>query len=130
MTYDLTLLLSRILLALMFIIDGFVTLGNPAGFAGFLGSIGIPLPLVATWIIIGLKLVGGAAIILGYQTRWLAYAFAGFCVATAFLGHFYPDDIAQMRIFWKNFAVAGGFMLLSAIGAGGLSLDARRRVLA
>jgi putative oxidoreductase len=128
MTHDVALLLSRILIALMFIIDGFVTLGNPDGFAGFLGSLGIPLPLVATWIIIALKLIGGMAIIIGFQTRWLAYAFAAFCVATAYLGHYYPDDIAQMRIFWKNFAVAGGFILLSAAGPGGLSLDARRNV--
>jgi putative oxidoreductase len=118
---------ARILLALMFVISGFETLGGPAAFAGFLGSVGVPMPVVATWVIIALKLVGGAAIVVGFQTRWFAYAFAAFCVATAFLGHFHPDDVQQMRIFWKNFAVAGGFLLLSVTGAGALSVDARYR---
>jgi putative oxidoreductase len=127
MLHDVMLLSARLLLALMFIISGFETLAGPGGFAGFLGNIGIPLPLVATWGIIALKLAGGAAIILGLQTRWFAYAFAAFCAATAFLGHFHPDDVAQMRIFWKNFAVAGGFILLSAVGPGALSMDARYR---
>ncbi|RFA30792.1 hypothetical protein CAI21_04615 [Alkalilimnicola ehrlichii] len=130
MAHDATLLAARVLLMLMFLISGFETLGAPSHFAGFLGSIGVPLPLLATWIIIALKLLGGAAIVVGLQTRWLAYAFAAFCVATAFLGHFDPSDVTQMRIFWKNFAVAGGFLLLSVAGPGKLSLDARRGVVA
>ena len=61
MVQESVFLSARILLALMFVISGFETLGGPAAFAGFLGSIGVPMPVAATWVIIALKLVGGAA---------------------------------------------------------------------
>jgi putative oxidoreductase len=43
-------------------------------------------------------------------------------VGSGFLGHF-PDD---MQGFWKNIALAGGFLALSVSGPGALSVDARR----
>ena len=126
MSNDVVLLVSRILLALMFLFSGVPLLFGPSGFAGYLGSLGIPLPLLVTWIIIALKVLGGIAIVVGFQTRWFAYAFAAFCVATAFIGHFDTADQMQMAIFWKNLAVAGGFLALSVVGPGALSVDARR----
>jgi len=122
MSNDFVLLVARIFLALMFLLSGFPMITGSAGFAGYLGSLGIPLPMVVTWVIIALKVLGGIALVVGFQTRYVAYAFAAFCVATAFVGHF-PADMAG---FWKNFAVAGGFLALSVVGAGAMSVDARR----
>lgn len=123
MPNDVVLLVSRVLLALMFLISGIPMLMGPGGFAGFMGSIGMPAPLLVTWLVIALKVLGGIAIVVGFQTRWAAYAFAAFCVATAFIGHFSPD---QMQVFWKNIAIAGGFLALSAVGPGAYSVDAKR----
>ena len=123
MSNDVTLLVARVLLALMFLISGVPMLLAPGGFAGFMGSIGIPAPLLVTWAVIALKVLGGIAVVVGFQTRWAAYAFAAFCVATAFIGHFSAEE---MSVFWKNIAVAGGFLALSVSGPGALSLDARR----
>ena len=123
MSNDVTLLVARVLLALMFLISGVPMLLAPGGFAGFMGSIGMPAPLLVTWVVIALKVLGGIALVIGFQTRWAAYAFAAFCVATAFIGHFSAEE---MTVFWKNIAIAGGFLALSVSGPGGLSVDARR----
>lgn len=130
MTNDATILVSRILLAILFLVSGFGILTAPGGFAGFMGAIGLPAPLLVTWLIIALKVLGGIALIVGFQTRYVAYAFAAFCVATAFLGHLDFADQNQMTAFMKNLGLAGGFLLLSATGAGALSLDAKRGALA
>ncbi|KAB2858856.1 MAG: DoxX family membrane protein, partial [Bauldia sp.] len=42
MTNDVVLLVGRFLLALMFLISGVPMLFAPGGFAGFMGSIGMP----------------------------------------------------------------------------------------
>ncbi len=123
MSNDVTLLVARVLLALMFLVSGLPMLFAPGGFAGFMGSIGMPAPLLVTWAVIALKVLGGIALVVGFQTRWAAYAFAAFCVATAFIGHFTAEE---MTVFWKNIAIAGGFLALSVSGPGALSLDARR----
>lgn len=123
MSNDVTLLVARVLLALMFLVSGLPMLLAPGGFAGFMGSIGMPAPLLVTWAVIALKVLGGIAVVVGFQTRWAAYAFAAFCVATAFIGHFSAEE---MTVFWKNIAIAGGFLALSVSGPGALSLDARR----
>ncbi|HWK12904.1 MAG TPA: DoxX family protein [Rhizobiaceae bacterium] len=123
MSNDVQLLIGRILLALMFLFSGVPLIFAPGGFAGYMGSLGLPAPMLVTWLVIALKVLGGIAIIVGFQTRWAAYALAAFCVATAFLGHWGAD---QAAIFWKNFAVAGGFLVLAASGPGALSVDARR----
>ena len=120
------LLVSRILLALLFFVSGFGILASPGGFAGFMGSIGMPAPLLVTWLVIALKVLGAAALVAGFQTRYVAYALAAFCVATAFIGHFDFADQNQMTAFLKNLGLAGGFLALSAAGPGALSLDARR----
>ena len=126
MSNDITLLVSRILLAVMFLISGFGMLSDPSGTAGFFGAVGIPLAGLVVWLVIALKILGGIAVVVGYQTRWAAYAFAAFCVATAFIAHFDPSNQAEMTTFFKNLAVAGGFLALSVVGPGALSVDARR----
>ena len=78
---------------------------------------GMLLPLV-----ILLELGGGLAILVGWQTRWVAYALAGFSVVAAIIFH---SDLGND--FMKNFAIAGGLLLLAVNGAGALSLDNRAK---
>ena len=126
MTNDVTLLVSRIFLAILFLVSGLGMLASPGGFAGYMGAIGMPAPMLVTWLVIALKVLGGLALVAGFQTRYVAYAFAAFCVATAFLGHFDFADQNQMTAFLKNIGLAGGFLLLSVTGAGAYAIDARK----
>ena len=122
---------GRLLLALMFIVAGFGKLTNLQGTAGYIASGDLPAPMVLAVLVGLLELVGGLALVVGYQVRWVGLALALFTLAASVLFHAYwsaPADqqmVAQM-LFMKNLSVAGGMFLISALGAGPLSLDARR----
>ena len=71
-----TILLGRILLAVIFLLSGFGKLTAIAGTAGYFGSLGLPLPTV-TAVVVGLiELLGGLAILVGFQTRIAAWVLA------------------------------------------------------
>ncbi|GAB5463805.1 DoxX family protein [Hoeflea alexandrii] len=127
MSNSLQLLIGRVLLSIIFILLGFGKLGAVEGTAGYMASMGIPLPGLTVWLVIALEILGGIAILLGFFTRYAAWALAAFCVASGYLGHFQPEDQMQMTSFMKNLAMAGGFLALAAAGAGSFSVDARRK---
>jgi putative oxidoreductase len=116
-------LAGRILLAVLFIPAGFSKISGYEGTQGYMEAMGVPgmlLPLV-----ILLEIGGGVLLIAGFQTRWVALVLAGFSLVAGFLFHFQPAEQLQMILFMKNIAVAGGFLLLVAKGAGAYSVDAR-----
>lgn len=82
---------------------------------------GILLPLV-----ILTELGGGLLILVGWQTRIVAFLMAGFTLLAALLFHFKTGDRNQMIHFMKNIAIAGGFLSLVANGAGAWSVDGRK----
>jgi len=116
--------LGRLLLAMIFIITGAGKIGAYAGTQGYMESMGVPgvlLPLV-----IALELLGGLAIVLGWQTRVVAFLLAGFCVLSGLIFHGNVGDQGEQIQLLKNLGLAGGFLLLVAHGAGAWSLDNRR----
>ncbi|KQV44148.1 MULTISPECIES: DoxX family protein [unclassified Rhizobium] len=119
-------LVGRILLSIIFILAGFGKITALGGTAGYFGSMGLPVPMVTAVVVALVELLGGIAILVGFQTRIVSYILALFCVATAFVAHFDFADQMQMINFQKNLAMAGGFLVLAAYGPGALSVDARR----
>ena len=117
-------LIGRILLALIFIISGLGKLANPAGTAGFMESMGVPGILV--WPTLALEILGGIALVIGFQTRIAAFALAVFSIAAAVIFHHDFADQMQMIMFLKNLSIAGGLLLLSASGALALGVDCRK----
>ena len=119
-------LVGRILLALIFIMSGFGKLTAIGGTAGYFASYGIPAP-TAVAVLAGLiELVGGLAVLVGYQTRIAAWLLAAFSIASALIAHMDWSDMMQWINFQKNLAIAGGFLLLAAFGPGSISVDERR----
>jgi len=114
-------LVARILLSILFITAGYSKLGGAEGTAAYMASQGVPGILV--WPTIALELLGGLAILVGFQTRIIALALAGFSVLAALIFHLVPGDQMQMISLYKNLGLAGGFLLLAANGAGALSVD-------
>lgn len=114
-------LISRIFLGLLFVLAGVGKLMDPAGAAGYVASGGLPGILV--WPAIALEVLGGLALIVGYQTRLAALALAVFSVATAVLYHNNFADQTQMTMFLKNLAIAGGLLQLYMHGAGKMAVD-------
>lgn len=118
------LLPARILLSVLFIVSGFGKLTGAAGFAGYLGSLGLPGGIALAYLVGALEFFGGLAILVGFQTRAVALVLAAFCVATGVVAHLGPD---QSTALMKNLGLAGGFLALASAGAGAYSVDARTR---
>jgi putative oxidoreductase len=114
-------LLGRIGLSLIFIISGWGKIAGYAATQQYMESAGVPGALLP--LVIALELGGGLAILAGAFTRWIALALAVFALASAALFHANLGDAAQAVNFWKNVAIAGGFLMLAAHGAGTLSVD-------
>ena len=122
---------ARVLLAVIFILAGLQKLGDPAGTAAYITSGGLPGWLV--WPTILLEVGGGLALAIGYQARWAALALAGFSLLSGVLFHLVPSFAAegmaaqmQITMFMKNVSIAGGLLLVTAMGAGAWALDNRR----
>lgn len=123
--------IGRVLLALMFILAGFQKLTSLEGTAGYIASGGLPFPAVLAVLVGLLELVGGLAIAIGFQARIAALALGVFTIAASLLFHKFwavpaEQAMVQQLMFMKNLSVAGGMFIVAALGAGGLSLDARR----
>jgi putative oxidoreductase len=117
---------GRILISGMFLLSGIGKIGGYAGTQAYMQSQGVPGALLP--LVIALEVVGAIAIIIGFRTRITAALLAGFSIVAGVLFHG-GDDQMQSIMLMKNFAIAGGFLLLVARGAGAWSLDARRESL-
>lgn len=121
-------LLARVLLAAMFILAGVAKLGGLSGTIAFIASVGLPMPGLLAGLTIVLEIVGGIALIIGYRTRLFASLLAGFTLLAAFIFHAFwavPADQAYVQnlLFMKNLSIAGGLLLLTALGGGAWILD-------
>ncbi|MCB5190850.1 DoxX family protein [Methylobacillus arboreus] len=124
---NLTALIGRALLALIFIISGFGKLADPTGTIAFITSTGAPLPELGYAIALFVELGLATALLIGYRARIVALAIALFTLVTAFMFHFDLNDQLQTILFLKNLAITGGLLQIVVHGAGNLSLDGNRR---
>jgi putative oxidoreductase len=120
---NLVLLVARILMCSLFIWDGVLQLRHPDAAAAYFNSVHVPLYTMAVWPSVALHLLAGAAILIGFLTRWAAALLALFCLATAFGVHLPAGDLDNMTHFYKNLVMAGGFLYVVMFGAGAFSVD-------
>ncbi len=114
-------LIARILISILFLLNGIFKINNYEGTVGWMESFGLPGILIIPAII--LEIVGPILIIIGYQTRIAAASLSLFCIATAIIFHNDFSDQMQLTAFFKNIALAGGFLFLVVNGAKGYCLD-------
>jgi putative oxidoreductase len=115
----LVLIVSRVLLAQLFIISGFGKITGYAGTQGYMQAMGVPGVLLPLVILV--ELGGGLLLAAGLFTRWAALALAGFTLVSALIFHTHFGDQIQMIMFMKNLSITGGLLLLAfpgALGAG------------
>lgn len=132
MPANLLLLLSRLLLAALFVPAGIQTLGDIGSATGYFTGLGLPSPQLAAWGVGLFELIAGLAILVGFQTRVAAGLLAVFCLVAGYLGHYGQGDDPTLaflheQMLMKDIAIAGGFMALAAAGAGAYSIDGWRR---
>jgi putative oxidoreductase len=128
---DWVALIGRALIAYLFVPSGFGKLLGFAGTVGYIASKGVPLPEVCAAIAVLVELGFGLALLLGWQTRWVALGMALFTLVITPIFHNYwavPEAQIMMQKlnFTKNLAIAGGLLAIAAFGAGRISLDGRR----
>ncbi|KQZ99785.1 hypothetical protein ASD64_15165 [Mesorhizobium sp. Root157] len=132
MSRDVALLLSRVLLAALFIPAGFHTISDIAGSTSYFAGLGFPAPQTTAWGVGLFELVAGMFTLIGFQTRLVSLAMALFCIAAAFLGHYGQSAgdpvlaFMHQQMLMKDMAIAGGFLALAMAGPGSFSADARR----
>jgi putative oxidoreductase len=118
-------LLGRVLLVAIFLPEAWVKLRAYDAVAEYMEQYGVSGALLP--VVIGLEIAAPLMIIVGWWTRSAALALAGFSILTATFFHADFTDSNQQHHFWKNLAMAGGFLVLAANGAGAWSLDGMRQ---
>jgi putative oxidoreductase len=100
---------------------------------GYAAAQGVPLASVAVPFSGILALAGGLSILLGYRARIGAWFIILFLAAVTPMMHKFwgvTDPMMyqmQFVMFMKNVSMLGGALLITQIGSGPWSLDARRK---
>ncbi|QJD59813.1 DoxX family protein [Pseudomonas sp. gcc21] len=124
------ILLARILLMILFVMSGWSKLTGFSGTAGYLESLGVPVPMLATAIAVIIEFLVAILILVGFYTRPLAFLFALFVLGTAVIGHDFwtmadAERATNVTQFFKNLSIIGGLLLLGLTGPGKYSVDGR-----
>ncbi|MFZ0287530.1 MAG: DoxX family protein [Candidatus Sulfotelmatobacter sp.] len=122
-------LLGRLFFVLVFVMSG------PRHFLsqtiGYAASQGVPLASITVPISGVLALAGGLSVLLGYRAKLGAWLIVLFLVGVTPMMHKFravTDPMMQqmqMIMFMKNVSMLGGALLISQLGSGPWSLDAR-----
>lgn len=123
---------GRAALGSLFLVSGLLKMGRFSGVAAYMASKGLPLADMLLIATIALEVGGGLALIVGWRTRWVAWALAAFTGLAAVIFHAaWAADAQsfqnQLNHLLKNVAIIGGLLYVAATGAGAWSLDQRRR---
>ncbi|HLX03539.1 MAG TPA: DoxX family protein [Trinickia sp.] len=124
--------IARLALSVLFLWSGVMKLLGYAGFVAYLQAKGVPFVQVGAPIAVAIEVLGGLFLVFGFKIRPLGLVMAAYCIVTGVLGHDFwnaTDPAMQHDLvihFWKNVAMAGGFLLLFVTGAGGISIDGAR----
>jgi putative oxidoreductase len=115
--------LARLLLAQIFLLHMIIQVGmilnSPTGYDDYQMALGMHgLPGIFAPLTVGIELIFGLALFLGYKTRLSASVLAVYAVFVA-LALKLGDPIA----FMQYLAIAGGYLALTAIAPTACSLD-------
>jgi putative oxidoreductase len=124
-------LLGRFLFAAIFIMSG------PRHFLSqtiaYAASQGVPMASIAVPLSGTLALIGGISILLGYRAKLGAWLIVLFLVGITPMMHKFwgvTDPMMQqiqMIMFFKNASMLGAALLITQLGSGPWSLDARKK---
>lgn len=121
------LTLLRVVVGVIFVMHGWQKLSW--GFhnvAGFLGSLGIPLPTLAAVLLTLVEFVGGIALILGVLTRYFAALLSIDMLVALVVVHIKNGFFAPKGVEFPLLLLASNLNLMLS-GAGALSVSALRK---
>ena len=115
--------LGRIFLSAIFLVEGISKIFNYESTVEYMENFSIPEYLAIPAIIV--EILFPLLLVVGYQTKISALILAIFTLATALIFHTDFSNQMQLISFLKNFAIAGGFLIIFVRGAGKYSIDQR-----
>ena len=126
---DELILAARLLLATLFLIFGWRKVRDYSGTVDQMVQLGVPTPVLATFVAILMELPVAFAVAIGAFTRPAAALMALYTLGTALIGHRYwtvtgADYVDSLDGFYKDLSIVGGFLLLCIVGPGKYSIDA------
>lgn len=109
-------MVGRMLLGLLFLFSGVSILlsGGTMGVASMIEGVGFPMGSLLAWVVVAVKILGGGALMAGYETEKASLALMGFLVITILFFHL---DINDIQLF-KELAIMGGLMYVYVYGPG------------
>jgi len=121
-SWGLTIL--RVVVGIAFLMHGWQKLFvlHFAGVAGFLGHLGIPLPMVTAVVLTLVEFLGGAALVLGLFTRWAAWLLAIDMLVAILLVHL-KGGFFLPQGFEYALALLAANIALALTGPGAASVD-------
>jgi len=122
---------GRVLICLVFVLSGLSKVMAYSMMVGYAASRGLPMANVALGAAAALEILGGLAILAGFQTKIVAWLLFLFLIPTTLLFHNFWTMQGMERMdnqghFLKNLAIMGGLLILAANGAGVYSIDSSR----
>ena len=118
-------LISRIFISSIFLLSGYNKIFNYGNTVEWMEGFGIPGFLL--WPTIVLEIILPILIIIGYRTKISAILLAAFCIATAVIFHLDFANQMQTIAFFKNFALAGGFLFIAVHGPKEWSVERKKK---
>ena len=109
-------LAGRVLIAFLFFAGAAQKVFDPAPVQQMIASIGLPVWLI--WPVAAFDLIAAVCLILGPGLRGWALALAAYCIFTSWFHWQLRADPWQVTIVVKNWAIAGGLLVLAAQGPG------------
>ncbi len=100
---------ARSLIALLFVVAGIQKLTSFSEISSFIGTLGVPMPVIATLIVIIIEVPVAIMFAWGKKTRETGYTLIGFTVLATLLVHrnYFGSDLVNVL---KNIAIIGGIL--------------------
>ena len=114
-------LIGRLFLSLIFLLEGVNKIFNYEETIEYMEFFNVPGYLLTPAIII--EILFPLLVIIGYKTKLAAVILSFFSILLAIIFHSNFSDQMQLISFLKNFAIAGGFIIIFVYGPNKLSLD-------
>ena len=103
---------GRILLSALFLVEGVRKFFFQEETIMYMEDYGVPEILFFPSL--GLEIVFPVLLIIGYKTRFSASIMALFTLTVALIFHTNFDNQMELIIFFKDIAIAGGFLIIAA----------------
>lgn len=114
---------GRVFIGSLFLVAGIGKLFMTEEFFAMVSSLSLPYPIAIAYAVIGIEILFGALIVIGWKTHISASILSIFTILTILLVHNSFDDPMML----KNIAILGGLFYILAYGPGRISVDCYKR---